>query len=167
MKKRIGAACAVVAILGIVNSQTHRLRTDPAGLALIANSEGCQAKPYHCTANVLTVGVGSTGNVENRTYSNDEIAQRFIDDVRTAEQCVNRYANGAKLNQGQFNALTSLTFNVGCGALKKSTIFRHAKKGNYQAMCEQLDRWIYAGGKKSKGLAERRHRETAMCLATP
>ncbi len=165
MKKKIlgSAVCSVIVILGIVREQNADLRTDDKGLSLIANSEGCRAKPYQCSAHVLTVGIGSTMEVKKgKTYTNDEIAKRFITDVRRAEQCVNTYANGAEMNQGQFNAITSFVFNVGCR--KKSTLFRYAHHRQWRKMCDELPRWSYVNGKKSKGIEMRRFREWQMCV---
>ena len=162
--KPIGAGiCSVAVVLGIVESKETTLRTNHEGLALIANSEGCRTKPYSCSAGVLTVGIGSTDKVKKgKNYSYDEIAERFIDDVKQAENCVNTYANGNKMNQGQFNAVTSFVFNVGCR--KKSTLFKYARAEKWEKMCNELPRWQYVNGQKSKGILKRRLTEKAMCL---
>ncbi|MBV7387460.1 lysozyme [Pasteurellaceae bacterium TAE3-ERU1] len=139
------------------------------GMELIGKVEGCRRDPYHCPSDVLTVGIGSTeaGGEPinpNKRYSDKEIAKRWAKDIQNAEQCVNRYANGAKLTQGQFEALTSLTFNVGCGRLKHSTIYRLAREGKQTELCNEFRRWIYAGGKPLQGLINRRERERDLCL---
>lgn len=69
------------------------------------------------------------------------------------------------MSQGAFDALVSITFNVGCGKLKNSQLFKLARRGEKQAMCGQFSRWIYANGKPLKGLIERRQKEQARCLA--
>mgnify|MGYP001741136935 CR=1 FL=1 len=58
------------------------------------------------------------------------------------------------------------TFNVGCGRLKNSTLFKMARKGYSKAMCGQFERWIYANGVPLKGLIERRQKEKALCLGS-
>lgn len=168
---KLGAiACAVAGIIGVVVTQyPHEIRTTKAGLEIIGNAEGCRRDPYICPADVLTVGIGSTAASgqkidPKRIYSDEEIAQRWVADIKIAEQCVNRYANGKQLPQGTFEATTSLTFNVGCGAMQKSTLYRLGREGKFKAMCDQFPRWVYAGGKKLKGLEIRREKERQLCL---
>ncbi|KAE9534636.1 glycoside hydrolase [Ursidibacter arcticus] len=129
-----------------------------------------QREPYYCPANVLTVGIGSTEasgqKIElNRKYSDQEIAERWANDIRLAENCVNRYGYGRNMPQGAFDAMVSLTFNVGCGAMQKSTLFRLAQTKYSPEMCEQFPRWNKADGKVLKGLTIRREKERALCLA--
>ena len=66
IKKAGGAVCAVSVIIGIVLSMDSGLRINREGLELIGNAEACRRDPYMCPAGVLTVGIGSTGNVEHR-----------------------------------------------------------------------------------------------------
>lgn len=158
------AVCSVLAIVGLVNVEQPNIRTDEAGLKLIANAEGCRRDPYKCSANKLTVGIGSTSKVNaNKHYSDKEIADRFIKDVSSAEACVNRYANGKAMTQGQFNAVVSFVFNVGCR--RSSTLFKYARAGKWSKMCDELPRWVYVNGHKSKAILKRRLKERAMCYA--
>ena len=167
-------ACAVGVILSLVaynqsqKPESERLRTSPQGLALIGNAEGCYKTPYQCPADVLTVGIGTTSAVEkiqpHKVYSEAEIAVLFEKGVALAEQCVNRYANGEKHPQGAFDALTSITFNIGCTKLQNSTLFKFARAGKLRPMCDQFPRWVYFNGNVSKGLQNRRQKERALCL---
>lgn len=169
IRKNAKWACGVAAVVALVLA-THRddIRTTEQGLLLIGNAEGCQQKPYTCPADVLTVGIGTTEAVEkirsNKIYSLPEIAELYAKGIAQAEKCVNQYANGQAMPQGAFDALTSITFNVGCGKLKNSTLFKLARQGYSVQMCGQFERWIYAGGKPLKGLIERRQKEKARCL---
>ena len=159
------AICSVTAIIGIVLANySENIRTSKTGLEIIGNAESCVREPYYCPANVLTVGIGSTGNVENKIYSDDEIARRWVDDIKTAEHCVNRYANGFHLPQSVFDAVTSITFNVGCSKMRTSTMFKHLNNGNYRAACNEFPRWNKAGGGVLNGLVIRREKERSLCL---
>lgn len=159
------AICSVTAIIGIVlTNYSDEIRTSKTGLEIIGNAESCIREPYYCPANVLTIGIGSTGNVENKIYSDDEIARRWVADIKTAEQCVNRYANGFHLPQSVFDATTSITFNVGCSKMKSSTMFKHLNTGNYRAACNELPRWNKSGGVVLNGLVNRREKEKSICL---
>ena len=162
-------ACAVSAVIALVMANYGtELRTSQRGLELLGNAEGCYSKPYQCPADVLTVGIGTTDAVEKidhkKIYTLEEIAALFAKGIKQAEACVNLYANGAKMPQGAFDALVSITFNVGCGKLQNSTLFRMAKQGYSPNMCNQFTRWIYSGGKVLQGLVDRRNKEHALCL---
>lgn len=168
LNKKLIAACSVSAVIALTINLEPDMRTSQAGLEIIGGAESCRQEPYRCPAGFLTVGIGSTAQsgqvIEPRRYSLEEIAQRFGRDIKQAEQCVNRYANGKNQPQGAFDALVSITFNVGCGKLRSSTLFKLAQQGYSPAMCQQLDRWIYANGKKLTGLVKRRAQEKALCL---
>lgn len=161
--KITGSVCAVSAIIAIVLSMDTGLRINQEGLELIGNAESCRRDPYMCPARVLTVGIGSTGKVENRRYADEEIAEMWLTDIRVAEKCVNQYANGKRMTDNQLSAITSFTFNVGCGALQKSTLARYAKREQWPQMCGELTKWVYIGKEKSKGLENRRFKEDALC----
>lgn len=162
-------SCAVVSVIAIIlASPDRKIRTGEAGLMLIGNAEGCMQYPYQCPADVLTVGIGSTEasgeKIEKRIYSLEEIAKRWERDIATAENCVNRYGNGFNMPQNAFEAMTSLTFNVGCANMKRSTLFRLANNGYKPAMCDEFRKWKYAGGKVLQGLVKRREKERELCL---
>ena len=159
------AICSVTAIIGIVLANySEDIRTSKTGLEIIGNAESCVREPYYCPANVLTVGIGSTGNVENKIYSDDEISRRWVSDIKTAELCVNRHANGFHLPQSVFDASVSITFNVGCSKMRTSTMFKHLNNGNYRAACNEFPRWNKAGGVVLNGLVIRREKERSLCL---
>ena len=44
-------------------------------------------------------------------------------------------------------------------------MFKHLQTGNYKQACNEFPRWVYAGGRKLPGLATRREKEKALCLA--
>ncbi|OOF68300.1 lysozyme [Rodentibacter caecimuris] len=168
-KKKIIAICSIPAIIGLVQLYHPDLRTSQAGMEIVGDAEGCRRDPYQCPSDVLTVGIGSTeyGGEKinpNKRYTDKEIADRWANDLRIAERCVNKYANGDALPQSVFDAITSVTFNVGCGAMRKSTMFRKANAVDYVGACNEFPKWIYAGGKKLRGLEIRREKERQLCL---
>ncbi|EXA91352.1 phage lysozyme family protein [Acinetobacter baumannii 1267820] len=59
------------------------------------------------------------------------------------------------LAQNQFDALVSLTYNIGSGVFKKSTLLKRLNKGEYQGAADQFLVWNKAGGKVMKGLVRR------------
>ncbi len=164
-KGAAGAVCSVMVIIGLVLS-SGEVKTSQAGLELIGNAEGCRRDPYKCPADVWTDGVGNTHGVKPGVRKTDQqIAKDWTGNIQVAERCVIRYANGDKLSQGAFDAATSITFNAGCAAMQKSTMFRLFRQGETAAACDQFPRWVYAGGVKLNGLVSRRDKERTLCLA--
>lgn len=160
-----GAACSVMVIIGLVLS-SGEVKTSRAGLELIGNAEGCRRDPYKCPADVWTDGVGNTHGVKPGIRKTDQqIAADWKKNIIAAEQCVIRNAAGDKLSPGAFDAAVSITFNAGCATMQNSTMFRLFRQGQMAAACEQFPRWVYASGVKLNGLAIRRDRERALCLA--
>lgn len=162
--------CSVLAVIGIMYTNFgDEIRLSPAGAEIIGNAEGCRREPYKCPSDVLTVGIGSTEYsglpIEpKRIYTDLEIAERWKNDIQVAEKCVNQYGNGRNLPQSVFDAATSITFNVGCGAMRKSTMFKYLNAGEYSQACNELSRWTRAGGRVLPGLVSRREKEKALCL---
>ncbi len=61
-------------------------------------------------------------------------------------------------------AFGSFVYNVGAGAFQSSTLLRKAKAGDLIGACNELPRWVYAGGRVLNGLVRRREAERDLCL---
>ena len=85
----------------------------------------------------------------------EDLLQR---DVHWAEQSVLRLFN-VPLADGQFDALVSFTFNLGTGALQRSTLRRKVNREEHAQVPREFMRWVWAGGKRLKGLERRRRAE--------
>lgn len=172
IKKRggaVGVVCSVGAIIAIIIGN-GQVRTNQEGLELIGNAESCRRDPYICPAGVLTNGIGNTHNVKPGVLVSDkEIASTWQKNILEAEACVNRYANGKRLNDNQFSAATSVTFRAGCGNMRKSTMFTLFREGPkaYKSACDQFQRWVFGGRKVLPGLVVRAEKEKALCLKDP
>lgn len=81
------------------------------------------------------------------------------EDLRTHENCVKNHVTYSNLNANQFSALTSFTFNLGCGSLKSSTLLQKLNSGDVTGASNEFKRWVRAGGKVLKGLVRRRAAE--------
>ncbi|WP_308537686.1 lysozyme [uncultured Kluyvera sp.] len=162
----VGVVCSVGTIIAIVISAGH-VRTNERGLELIGNAESCRRDPYVCPAGVLTDGIGNTHDVKAGVRKTDEqIARDWEMNILEAEKCVNSYASGKGLSDDTFSAVTSITFNVGCGAMRKSTLYSMLRDGPdaWPSACNQFTRWVYAGKTILPGLVKRRDAEKQLCL---
>lgn len=132
------------------------------GLELIKSFEGCKLKAYICPAGVLTIGFGSTGShvKPGMVITMQQAEELLRSDLRRFEDYV--AAKCAPATDNQFSALVSFAFNVGEGALDKSTLRRMHLEGNYEAAAGQFARWNKAGGKVLSGLTRRRAAEAAL-----
>lgn len=160
-----GAFCSVAVIIGLVVANGN-VRTSKVGLSLIGNAEACRLEPYLCPANVWTDGIGNTHGVNPGVRKTvDQVAADWERNILDAEKCVIRYANGDKLPQGAFDAVVSITFNAGCPAMQKSTMFMRFREGRITDACNQFPRWVYSNGKILRGLEIRREKERELCLS--
>lgn len=133
------------------------MRVSQRGIDLIKEFEGLELTSYEDAAGVLTIGYGHTGeDVKLGDVISKEQAEKLLRcDLEEAEQGVTRNVT-VPLTQNQFDALVSFTYNLGTKALAGSTLLRELNKGRYESAAAQFERWVYAGGKKLKGLIRRR-----------
>jgi lysozyme len=139
------------------------MQTSDTGIALIKEFEGFSATPYKDGAGLLTIGYGhkiQPGELFD-TISNETAEALLRDDVQEAADAVNRLVT-ADLNQNQFDALVSFTFNLGAGRLQESTLLTLLNSGNYDGASAQITRWKYIGTTASPGLSRRREAERSL-----
>ncbi len=139
-------------------------RISDKGLALIKSFEGLYLKAYKDVVGVWTIGWGCTEGVKRGMRITRKQAEEMLRaELAKHEKCVNKYTT-VPLTQGQFDALVSFSYNLGCGAFRKSTLRRKLNRGDYEGAAEQFIRWVHAGGRVYKGLVRRRRAETALFM---
>jgi GH24 family phage-related lysozyme (muramidase) len=137
-----------------------------AGLALIKRFESFSPTVYVCPAGYPTI---SYGNVvldgERERFSGgvneDEADALLRRDAGIAERAVLRLI-AVPLTDGRFDALCSFAFNLGGGALQRSTLRRKVNREEHALVPAEIMKWIWAGGRKLKGLVRRREAEAAL-----
>lgn len=131
---------------------------------LIPDLEGVRYKPYYDVAGVLTVCYGHTGKdiVLGRKYTAAECKAMLDKDLQPFARSVERSVK-VPTNEYQKAALISFSYNVGVRAFENSTLLRDLNAGRYQHACDGLKAWVYAGGRKWKGLINRREVEHEVC----
>lgn len=158
--------CAVVVVLAIAAllPQFKTLKTSEAGLALIANAEGCRTSPYQCSAGVWTNGIGHTEGVTPQSQvSERQAAVNLVYDVMRVERGIDA-CMAVEMPQRVYDATISFAFNVGVRAACSSTFARYIRLQHWFAACSELRRWVYVNGVKNRGLENRRANETTYCL---
>lgn len=144
----------------IYNPKAMSLSTN--GLHLIAKHEGFRNKRYNDVAGKQTIGYGHLiRSGENYAEITREDAERLLrEDVAIAENSVRNNVK-TNLTQCQFDALISFVYNVGSRNFRESTLLRRINAGDTNAS-KEFDKWVYAGGRKVHGLANRRANERRM-----
>lgn len=151
-------------------------------LAEIKQHEGVRTRPYRDVVALWTVGVGhlmypqqaglnqegrkayELRPEDDRTWTLDEVDAILKDDLKRFELGVLRLCPGS-LTQGQMDGLVSFAFNVGLGALQRSTLRAKHNRQDYQGAADEFMKWTKAGGKVFPGLVKRRQAEQALYLS--
>lgn len=122
------------------------LSLSAAGLLSLAGYEGFSEDAYiPVEGDVPTFGFGSTSGVKfGDKITVTEGLLRLYRDVGNAESAIGRCVT-VPLTQGEYDAYTSLAFNVGAGAFCGSTLVKKLNAGDYEGACAER---VYAGGRR-------------------
>jgi lysozyme len=144
------------------------------GICELASYECMCLKPYLDSVGVKTVGVGSTAS------DIPDLASWSWDKELTVEEVVSLYKKGLSkyvdgvnkalnkdvgVSQQLFDALVSITYNIGVGGMTKSTFMKRINaRDTIEHIVQSMSSWNKAGGKLSKGLVNRRAKEAKLIL---
>lgn len=134
-----------------------------AALSLVATWEGVRTTAYRDVIGIPTICYGYTHGVQmGDTATPDECRDLLVQELLTVyagvRQCID-----VRLTEGQRAAVVSLAYNAGASAVCRSGFVRKLNARDPKA-CDELRRWVYAGGKFHQGLANRREAERKACL---
>lgn len=142
------------------------LRPSKAAIDLIKSFEGCRLDAYPdpgTGGEPITIGWGSAGGIKLGTrWTQQQADERLEADVGKFAAGVAKLVDGYPTTQGEFDALVSFSYNVGLGALEKSTLLKRHKAGDKTGAAGEFGKWINAAGKPMKGLIRRRAAEAAL-----
>jgi lysozyme len=135
----------------------------------IKEFEGFSAKPYRDSAGVLTIGYGTTKDADKYSMISKIQADLLLRrDLAQFEATLNNYitARGYELDQNQFDALVSFLYNV--GSIKSgSSLDTSIREGKRKVVSANLQKYVFAGGKKLPGLVKRRKYEAYLFSTSP
>ena len=139
-------------------------KINQAGLDLIKRFEGCKLRAYRDPVGVWTIGYGHTKTTRPGQQITKEQAEALLrQDIAEFEQAVESLID-VPLTDNQFGALVSFAFNVGAGALRRSTLRQKLNAGDYEGAARELLKWDKAGGRVLRGLSRRRYAEMTLFL---
>ena len=132
--------------------------------SIIKQFEGCKLKAYKDPVGIWTIGFGTIIYPDGaKVKEGDSITIDRADfllkwQVLTKSGTVESLVKN--VNQNQFDSLVSFAYNVGTGALKKSTLLKKLLiNPNDPSIEKEFLKWNKAGGKELAGLTKRRQAE--------
>ncbi len=139
-----------------------KIRTSSNGVEFIKSYETFQPKAYkaHKWEKFYTIGYGHCAeDVKKGQVINETTALEYLEkDIGNHESGVTMYIN-KNLTQNQFDALSSLVFNVGKGALKGTKLAKDLNEGKVSEAAKEILSFNHSGGKVDPGLTDRRKAE--------
>jgi len=138
----------------------------------VARHEGLRLICYEDPAGVATIGYGHTrtvgpSDIGKKIITRSQAIALLVEDLRPAKHAA---AAITGLSSGPiFIGVTSFIFNLGPGALhgKSTQIGRHLIEGDYKSASEGMKRYVYAGGRRLRGLVKRREEEANLVWKSP
>lgn len=138
---------------------------------LIMQFEGKKLKAYKDSGGKYTIGFGSTFNYDfNRPVLasdviTEETALKWLRYEISNKQSELKKLIKVPITQNQLDSLTSLAYNIGIYAFKKSTLLHLLNNGSAKTLvADQFLRWNKVDGKPVKGLTNRRQLEKELFL---
>lgn len=128
-----------------------------ASTPFIAKWEGLSLVAYRDIVGVPTVCYGETRGVQmGDKYTKAECEEMLRKSVAEYYSKLQPYMTNKDIPIGVQASLLELAYNVGIHAAGTSTMMKLANQGKYKEACQQLDRWVKAGGGRVQGLVNRR-----------
>lgn len=141
------------------------MKISAAGIELLKQFEGCRLTAYQDSVGVWTIGFGTTAGVkEGQTISQVKAEEYLRSDLAIFEKAVTESLK-APVNQNQFDALVSFTYNVGVSAFRSSTLLNLInEKTDKKVVAAEFSKWVKAGNQTLPGLVSRRKAESELFL---
>ena len=144
------------------------MQINKEGIDLIKKFEGCRLKAYKCPAGIWTIGYGNTFYEDGmKVKEGDVITQERAESL--AAFVITQFAVTIApfikqpLTDNQFSACVSLSYNIGQGNFKKSSVFKKLNVNpNDPTIADSFRLWNKGGGQVLAGLVKRREAEIAL-----
>jgi lysozyme len=137
-----------------------------AAIDMIKEFEGLRLEAYLDPIGIPTIGWGQTEGVKMGDVITRSKAEELLmsDILNTRLPGITRLVK-TPINNNELCALISFSYNVGLGALERSTLLKMLNAGqNRSLVADEFDKWVMGGGIKWPGLVRRRAAEKALFL---
>jgi len=146
------------------SSSAAHLSMSDHGLNMLKGFEGLRLDAYRDSGGVLTIGYGHTGSDVHagEHISEARATQLLRSDVGWAENAVRQDVK-VPISQNQFDALVSLTYNIGATGFKNSDVLHQLNAGNYSGAQHAFGEYVHdSQGHRLQGLVNRRSEEAQL-----
>lgn len=137
-------------------------------LPFIRTEEGTVLIAAPDPVGIPTACHGFTSGVElGQVFTIEECQALLAIEIDRADAAVSRLVHPHVLRtmpDTRRAAYISLVYNIGEGNFARSTLLRKTNAGDVVGACQEFSRWVYAKGRKLRGLVNRRERERQLCL---
>lgn len=146
------------------------MNINQATISLVKEFEGCKLEAYQDSVGVWTIGYGTTAGVGLGVEPKDgmKITQEEAELLLMAG--LKKFAEQIKpmlmrdVNDNQFGALLSLSYNIGPTAFSRSSALMMVNDGQFIKAADAIRLWNKAGGAVNRGLIRRREAERTLFL---
>jgi lysozyme len=122
----------------------------------LIDHEGLELKPYRCTAEKLTIGVGR--NIEDRGITEDEARYLLKNDIKIVEdELLEKKAVVAGLDAVRQRVLVDMGFNLGIPTLLKfQNMWAAIEEEDFETAAEEAmdSRWAKQVGRRAERLCQ-------------
>jgi lysozyme len=132
---------------------------------MVKKFESFRSKPYQDSVGIWTIGYGSTRDVNENpvTEHTPEISENdavslLMRDMQTAFRDIGQEVK-VPLTAKEYDAISSLIYNIGAGAFNGSTLLKYLNNKDYKNAAIQFLQWDHAAGVVIAGLMVRRWAE--------
>jgi GH24 family phage-related lysozyme (muramidase) len=149
----------------IISSEDVERKMDKSSLDLVKEFEGFEEKAYDDSVGVRTIGYGTaatSGRAIPDEITEEEASALAQEDLDNLDRQLDDLLQ-VEVTPGQKEALKSLAYNVGIGAIARSQGLKKLNQGDIEGAAEEFfdeDKgFVKAGGEKLAGLVRRRAAE--------
>ncbi|WP_240535905.1 lysozyme [Candidatus Liberibacter solanacearum] len=124
-------------------------------------------KAYRCSDGVWTIGYGHTGNdVFKDLVITEQKAESLLkqDVLKFLTQVFKVFPSLIDAGENRISAIGDFVFNLGIGRYRNSTLRKCVDAEDWMDASHEIRKWVFAGGKKLKGLVIRREVEAELLL---
>ena len=122
----------------------------------LIDHEGLELKPYQCTAEKLTIGVGR--NIEDRGITEDEARYVLMNDIKIVEdELLEKKPVVAGLDAVRQRVLVDMGFNLGIPTLLKfQNMWTAIEEEDFETAAEEAmdSRWAKQVGRRAERLCQ-------------
>lgn len=158
-KNKLIPSAVLIALLGSTGASVY--------LETVADREGFVPHVYADPVGIDTYCFGNIeGGIAGKTYTIDECVRKLNEHSEEIIKPLRRaFKDWDKLPEKTRAALASMSYNIGNGAMARSSVAQYFNVGEWEHGCKRMAE-IYksARGVELKGLALRRKYESDLCL---